>query len=401
VLRDRLRDRDRDRARVVARASLWLAPLALALAGAPAARAAETAPTPAEREQTRATMREIFESIRVLLPLSVNETRFAAPENRAAVESALEALATNADAVAAHARANDPARRGFGRSLARDAREARDRYAAGRYDSAAFQIQQATENCVACHTRLPSPGDSPVGENFVDRTAIAALPPAERARIEVATRQFDEATASYEKLLADPKVHPNELVAPLVDYLIVQVRVRGDFERPRKTLERFARRPDLWRHLRVDVERWARSLRELAPIAKQPPTLAAAQDVIARARAVDQYPADHRGLVHWLVASSILERLLDAGPPSDRDAAEAYYLLGLAETHVGETTWVSRPLLYLEAAIRLAPKEPFAQEAYLLLEEETVLDYTGSQGVALPESVEAHLAELRDLVDAE
>lgn len=395
MLRERLRDR----------LDAGLAPVLLAtllggaaLTGAPAADAADEAAS--EREQTRATMREIFESVRLLLPLSVNEDRFAAPENRAAVEQALDALAKNADTLATHARPTDPARQGLGRSLARDARQARARYADGRYESAAFQVQQATENCIACHTRLPSPGDSPVAENFVDRTALAALPLAERARLETATRQFDEAAASYEKLLADPEMHPNELLTPLIDYLIVQVRVRNDFERPRKTLQRFARRPDLWRHLRVDVDQWGRSLRELAPLAKQPPDLAAARDLIASAKQVDQYPADHRALVHYLVASSILQRYLDASPPSPRDAAEAYYLLGLAETHVGDTTWVSQPDLYLEAAIRLAPQEPFAHEAYVLLEEETVADYTGSRGVSLPDSVADHLRELRELVDA-
>jgi hypothetical protein len=102
-------------------------------------------------------MRQIFESIRVVLPLSVNETKFAAPENRVAIEQALAALADNANALASHARGTDPTRLYLGGSLEHDAREALDRYRGGHFAGAAFQVQQATENCVACHTKLHSP----------------------------------------------------------------------------------------------------------------------------------------------------------------------------------------------------------------------------------------------------
>jgi tetratricopeptide (TPR) repeat protein len=353
----------------------------------------------ADHEATVATMRQIFESIRVLLPLSVSAKTFAAPEHRAEVESALTALQQNAGALAAHARSDDAGRRYLGGSLARDASEALERYRTGRYEGAAFQIQQTTETCVACHTKLHGKGDSPEAKHFVSRTALAKLPLQDRARLEVATRQFDEASASYEKLLARRDIHPGELLGPLTDYLIVQVRVAGDFDRARRTLQRFATRPDLWRHLRSDVEQWIRALQELEPFAALPPDLASARSLIERARGLVLYPADRRTLIHYLVASSILQRVLDAGPASDREAGEAYYLLGLCETHIGTSYWITQADFYLETAIRLAPKEPFAEEAYVLLEEETLVAYTGNSGEELPKPVAQHLEELRRLID--
>lgn len=344
-------------------------------------------------------MREIFESIRVLLPLSVRADAWSAPENRATVEQALVRLQENAGGLVAHARPSDPARRYLGSSLSTDAGQALLRHRAGDYEAAAFQIQQATENCVACHTKLRSPGDSPVAKHFVDKGALRSLPLAERARLEVATRQFDEAVASYEKLLASPDIHPGDLLGPLNDYLTVQVRVRGDFDRARRTLDRFARRPDVWRHLRADLEQWSRALRELEPLHEMPPDLATARDLIDRARQLQRVPADRSALVHYLVASSILQRLLEDPALGQREAAESYYLLGLCETHIGDRYWVSQAGFYLESAIRLAPKEPFAQDAYVLLEEETLVGYTGSSGPHLPDSVAKHLEELRDLID--
>jgi tetratricopeptide (TPR) repeat protein len=379
----------------------WIRRLAVPIAGLAVTAAAQppAAPQPADREATVATMQQIFESIRVLLPLSVNPATFGAPEHRAEVESALRALQQNAGALATHARSDDAARRYLGASLASDASEALERYRAGRFEGAAFQIQQTTETCVACHTRLRSRGDSPEAKHFVSRTALAKLPLPERARLEVATRQFDEATKSYEKLFADRDVHAGELLDPLTDYLIVQVRVQGDFERARATLERFAKRPDLWRNLRSDVEAWIRALRELEPFGALPPEIASARELIERARGLSLYPADRRPLIHYLVASSILQRVLEAGPADDREAGEAYYLLGLCETHIGTSYWITQADLYLETAIRLAPKEPFAAEAFAVLEEETMVAYTGNSGDPLPDSVSKHLDELRKLID--
>ncbi len=55
----------------------------------------------------------------------------------------------------------------------------------------------------------------------------------------------------------------------------------------------------------------------------------------------------------------------------------------------------------LERAIRLAPGEPFAREAFALLERETLMIYEGSDFEDLPAEDIALLSELRALIDAE
>ena len=368
--------------------------LGVSLAGSPGPARAQD-----EASQTRARMGDIFESVRVLLPLSVSEERFGAPENRAAVTAALEALANHADQLARHARRDDPERRFLGRSLADDARRALERYREGRTDSAAFLVQQATENCIACHTKLESRGDPPRSQDFVDRTALAELPPEERARLLIATRQFDEALATLESVIDSPGIHPSELLLPIIDYLVVSIRVKNDYDRPLPTLEKLSRRPDLWRQLQSDVETWIRALRALRPLRDQEPELATARRLIGEAQQLVPFPADRRGLVHYVVASSILHRYLDAKPRAPRDAGEAYYLLGVTELHIDDTFWVSQADFYLETAIRTAPEEPSADLAFALFEEATLESYTGSAGVNLPDSVARRLDELRKLVD--
>jgi hypothetical protein len=372
----------------------------LALSGALPLRAEEQA-TP---EATRATMREIFESIRVLLPLTVRWEDFQSPAQRDAVLDALGRLTQNAAALSEHARTQDPGFRHLGRSLERDAQEALREYERGRYSHAEFLVLSLTEYCVACHSRLPSPGDSPRAAHFVDQTALASLPAAERAGLQVATRQFDAALATYEELLREPAHPPGELLDPLTDYLIVALRVKQDPARPIPVLERFARRPDLRRYLRLDVERWIADLRRLAAQPRSEADLATARRLLAEARDLIAFPGDRRALVHYVAASDVLYRWIEAHPEpapggAASDAAEAYYLLGLIESRIGRDRGASPASYYLENAIRLAPKAPFAQLAYAVLEEETLLDYGGAEGEALPDDVEQRLAELERLLD--
>ena len=54
---------------------------------------------------------------------------------------------------------------------------------------------------------------------------------------------------------------------------------------------------------------------------------------------------------------------------------------------------------FLEESIRIAPVEPFAANALVVLERELFAAYEGSDIEELPEAEEAHLAELRALIE--
>ncbi len=361
---------------------------------APPVRAADDPDT----ERTRARMREIFASIQLLLPLSVRGG-FDDPAEREGVTRALEALAADAQLLARHAGEDDPARRFLGRSLAADATNALERFREGRNESAAFLVQQASENCVACHTKLQSPSDSPLTEHFVDDSALAVLRPEERARLQLATRQFDEALATFEALFSAKDVHPSAMLGPLTDYLVTSIRVKSDYERPIPVLVRFAKRPDLWMQLRGDVEQWIRDLRDLRPLGEAPAELAAARQLVEQARASDPFGSDQRPLVRAIVASSLLHRWLAEGEHSTAEQAEALTLLGITEMRIDDTFWLSQAEFYLETAIRRAPGTPTAVRAYELLEAETIASYTGAAGIDLPKSLRERLAELRKLAE--
>jgi tetratricopeptide (TPR) repeat protein len=344
-------------------------------------------------------MAEIFESIRFLLPLSVDPEGFLRPERETEVRAALARLAAHAAVLGQHAEEPQPGMRLVGRALDRDARETLRMYDAGRFESAQFYLQQMTEYCVACHTRLPSPGDSPLSKDFVARGALSRLPLAERGKLQMATRQFDDALVTFEALFESPERASIDLLAPLTDYLVVCLRVKEDFDRPLPVLRRFAKRPDLWRYLRADVERWIEALTTLRNRGRGEAGLESARELIDEAKRGILFPADRHALVHYIVASSVLHRYVESHSNGRRSLSEAYCLLGLTETRIGRDYWFSQADFFLETSVRLAPDTEPARLAYALLEEETILSYTGSSGTHLPVEVEQRLAELRRLID--
>jgi len=353
-----------------------------------------------ERGPTREAMRVIFAQLQIALPLSVDPEAFRDPAQAAKIRASLAKLAEAANGLDRHGENLDPGGRYLARSLERDARRALQHFDQRKYDSAEFFVGQLTESCIGCHSRLPSPGDAPLAHGFAARADVTHLDPLQRARLEVATRQFGDALGTLEKVFASEDVPPYELLGPLTDYLTICVRVVNDTKRPVPVLRRLAKREDLWSALRSDVEAWARYLPELSARDLGGDPVEKARGLIDEGRGLILFPSDRRALVHYVFASKLLHGYVSTHREAGPELARAYYLLGIAESRIGPNFWISQAEFYLEAAVRMSPGTDVGRDAFALLEEETLSGYTGSGGVQVPDDVEAHLRELRQLLDS-
>jgi hypothetical protein len=144
------------------------------------------------------------------------------------------------------------------------------------------------------------------------------------------------------------------------------------------------------------VKRWVADLRDLAKRAP-PDGFDAGRRMTQEAEAAVPKDGERALLVRYQVASGVLQRFVAAAPPGDPNAAEAYYWLGVIESRVGRSFWLSQTESYYEATIRLAPGKPIAAKAYAQLEEFVVAGYTGSSGEHVPDDVKQWLAELKRL----
>jgi hypothetical protein len=360
----------------------------------------------APEETVNNRMRGILSALSVVYPLSLDTDRLQAPENRKQVLGALDEIAANADQLSHHA---EPRSDGFtliSRSLAADAVNALQLFEAKNFSGARFHVDKMTNTCFACHSRLPGTSNPGLGRQMMDDPVILKLPPRDLMSVAVAARQFDTALDLGETLLSSEELSATalDLTGVIDDYLKIVIRVNRDLERAQQTLARFRERDDLPAYLGTYVDEWIQSLEEVDPHKGTGRTLSLARGLIQHGQVMNQYPADRRGLIQFMLASSVLHQLSETTPSTPENAsllAEVYYLLGLVETTLSRTSWTSETEFYLETAIRQDPKSGFARDAYMLLEEYLILGYTGSAGVNLPEEVETYLWELQDLIDRE
>ena len=346
-------------------------------------------------------MDRIFEPLSRAFIMSLDEPRFRSPESRRPVLDDLRALSRAAADLERHGAGQSPSLDFLRQALARDAKEAAADYERGEHESAQFALQQATESCFACHSKLPAARSFELGRRFLANASVKSLPPERRVKLEVMARQFETALESYEEILRSPAVGAAEVyfMGAFEGYLKVSLRVRQDFGRPLAALGRFRARPGLPRYLAEYVDGWIAALRQLEGEMRPGDELARARALLREAQARQRFEAGRDGLVHSVVASALLTRLVESDPKPGADLAEAFYLLGVAESEISRLSWVSEVEFYLESAIRTAPSSPAARGAYLFLEEYVLNAYTGSSGLDMPGDVERRLEELRKLVD--
>jgi len=351
----------------------------------------------------RPRMHEVYAALEQLLPLTRDRTLWADPARKADIEANLARLAKAASAVETHAETRDQSFIILSRSLSAELVDVKTRYDLGRLEESRFLLMQATSNCVACHERLPAKNDSPMGASLLKAMDVEDLPVYDRIHSQLVTRQFDAAMNDLEAALFDPRERPQDLdfAGSLVDYLTVGIRVKRDPDRVIRHLRKFATRSDLPRYLRNHVEEWIADLERTKHLLESKKPLKDARKLVRRSPPGESRPLSRDTTVSDLVASSLLLRYIDSMEGTSKERAEAFYLLGVAESRGIDSPWIPQAATHLEWAIRLAPDAPFADSAYLALEESLYLDYGGVSGeTPLPIDISTKLEELRQLVES-
>jgi hypothetical protein len=366
-------------------------------------------------ESPRPTMRAVFEEMKELIPLSLDQSRWSDPAVRTEVLSSLDRLERLIVALEHHGRNRAAGFSELALNLAGDVRETHERYLRGEYEEARFFLTGTLQTCVACHTRLPSDRSFPLADEFVEKAELTKLSRRDRAWLLVTVRRFDEALDLWEELIRDPASSTTHLDASgvLVDYLNVAIRVRRAVPRVAKTLAILRDRKDLPFYLSRRVGEWRAALAELDKEkfgGKAAPSLEYGVALAEEAGTISNGPYGRDGLVQDLAAASQLVEWLELDRASRlestrnrttkerHDAALAYYWLGIVEARSLDGFWVNLSERHLEAAIRSDPRGPIAERAYALLEETQILGYGGASSVALPTDVWNLLHELRALM---
>ena len=349
---------------------------------------------------TRAAMRGLFVVLSNVYIYSLDADAFADPKNHQEIQSMLDALAQNTDQLEAHGGGLDPSFDFMRRSLARDAHDAKESFKSANYVGSRFVLGEITENCVTCHTKLPAGKPFEAGQEFLDAVDAKELPPAPRAKLQVASRQFSEAMKTYEAILRTPGVSAEDLAMFNVfeNYFRVSIGALNDTKRPVPPLQEFARRADMPEATRANARAWIGSLETLNLGVATGDELAAARRMVAGAREKTTSRSDPSRMVDFIGAITLVHRYLRTGPKEDVSVAEAYYLLGVAESYVSHSFWISETDYLLEKSIRQAPKSEVAKEALAFLDAFRRSAYDVTPARAVPQG-QTSIEDLRKLTE--
>lgn len=372
----------------------------LALAGSLIlAGSGQSAETPRDPD-TAKVMHEVYQSLQEILPLSLKEKEFSAPANRERVMKSLLDLAAGSQALERHVMTHDAGMRRLGAQLKADAVRAREWFAANDPLEARFYLHNLTENCIACHSKLPAARNFPAADALFGNAEVEKLPPVEKVWFQVATRRFDDALATYRQILTESRLNFVALsrLAAFRDYLKIALRVKEDYAGPRALLEELKTRNDQPKASRALIDETLQSLKEVeGAVKKGGDPLASARSLLSKGlKGKGRVPTAPES-VYLAVASGQLHRWIDRGQPSPQTLAEVYYLLGEAEAKLGRTFWISEAHSYWEEAVRVAPESAWAGKALEALRESMSVSLSGRKDRFLPDDAKELLSELESL----
>lgn len=359
---------------------------------------------PSQQDETSAaqtSMRGIFFTLTMVYTLSLDAEQYEDPVNNAQIHGGLQALVANASELERHGAGLNPSYGYFRRSLANDAQDALTRFNEGQYMGSRFVVGKMTENCVSCHTKLPYEQDFDLGAEFINKSKIRKLKPEERVQIELALRQFETALATYDELFAEPEMSPENLalLGAFSGSMRLCVGAMDDPQRAAATLKKYGRRADLSAMFKTQLDGWIDALESADMNAAAGNELASARELINTAEAARSNPADRSGLVDYIIGSTLLNRYVESNPSNETELAEAFYLMGVAESRINRSYWVSETDYLLDQAIRTAPKSEVARQAYAFLAEYTISAHAETSAREVSPDMRADLEELRKLIE--
>ncbi len=329
--------------------------------------------TPVSAEQTGVVMRDVYDAIAYLLPLSVRGDEARSPWDKELVDAKLEILQSAAATLVEHAQSEDSEFKLLARSFDRLVRDTAASFREQWPDYAYYSLMELTDHCVACHSRLPSDSQQLFGQRLIARMVLDDVPPESKALLLVATRQFDAALELLEQRLLDGKLDPIEADyrGIMVRYLRIAISVPKNTARVKTFLARYRAREDLPFYLDRRLAHWETMLTELADSLDAQPDLDRARTIFDQATARTLAPGNRLRAAEDLLAARLFRTFLAVNPNLDAATrAEIYFKLAIISLRTSEPDpGVPEMEILLAAAIDADPAGPHALEAYSLLEE--------------------------------
>ncbi len=343
-------------------------------------------------------MQIAYQALIKILSATAKDQDSGSPKDFAKTEASLKVLSEEAKAIHALVQKNDKGHEFLSQELQKSSELAYIRYKNGFRDQSKFHLSEVVNTCFSCHTSRNSVVDSSFTSAFSKDLEQDEFDPLARARFLSLSRQFESSAAAYESLLLGRNIGIDELMNfdPMVEYLILSLRVKNDSGRALKTFQKMQKQP-YPEVVKRDLNTWIEGLQSIPSFDPKASSLDNAKALIAQAKASMEFPRDRSGMVQYVLASKYLHDYLINENLSKDQKAQAYYELGGCELILATQFSSDEANTYFAEVIRLSPKSDLARKAYARYEENVLYSFSGSSGLHLPDDEKAKMIDLKKL----
>jgi hypothetical protein len=353
-------------------------------------------------EAVRPTMQQLLLHMQSLRPFMVSEEKFQDQANEEKIKEHLDQLVTIIKGVKHDSIMKAPGLVISKKVLEEHLSETDRIFTVGNKSYARWALNSTFGICVSCHTQAPAAsknwdlvGFSDFGNDF------------DHAEFLFAARDFDRALALFDKVIdeyPDNKIKVSELEDAVERKVAIFARVKRDFKAGTVSMERSQKNKKLPQSLKKNLIAWEGLFRQESKMSIPDPKTAKDDDIrkfvakeMKRGLWDSLIDASNPRLVTNLTVSGILYEYLNLNP-STQIKPEIYYWLALCDRALQNNFFFSLADLYLKECITQFPKSQIAESCYKEFEINTVLSYSGSGGINVPDEVKSELRGLRQLV---
>lgn len=352
-------------------------------------------------------MVEISHQLSVMGPYIFDERQFSDPANFETIRKQTKKLYELSQSIdPKHAEkfetpSSDPAIPYFATQFREDIQRAHESLESDHRTYARSVLRTSMSYCISCHTRSDA---GPKFTEYMSDAFVLKLQPMERARYYTATRQYESALKQFIAILEDPntgKNRPFDIERAARSALAIAVRVYKDPEQATKIVKDVIDKPVTPLFVRNDATAWLKSIQAWKKdkntiLATEAGMLSKVKGLIAQAEAQQRYPADMKGDIYYLRATSLIHDYFNKYS-KPKYATEMYYYAGASYDALKELGFWTLHEMYYEKCVRETPHSAMARKCYESLEQSVLLGYSGSAGLFLPATVQKQLNELRAL----
>ncbi|RZA24999.1 MAG: hypothetical protein EOP10_08190 [Proteobacteria bacterium] len=351
-----------------------------------------------ESSEFKPHMQSIYASVVQLMPLFLADQSKMGGKEKERMETQLKNLAEQSQSIQKLALKSDASHMARARDLAVSSEAAYAQFKENRQGQSRFLLSDVLNTCFGCHTSRESEKDSQFVTNFNKDVKWQSLEPLARARFLALSRQFDASIKEYEVLLKSANISEDDFINldPLVEYLILGLRVRNDRDRVENTLKSI--KQDLYPQIvKNDINAWLKTLEDIKKEKPASRSMLEAKNQMSLAKQSIEYPQDRKGLVRYIIASRLLNEVVQDKSLPSIERAEAYYNLGLCENIIDVNYFSDQSLAYFEETIRLSPRSELSKKAFAQFEDIVRFSFSGSAGTSIPESEKEKMRSLKKL----